>query len=207
MPTSIAEARTQFRELTNERDSDVIGDSVIDGYIQQGLEALNRRVRYHYTTTTNSITLVAGTQEYDLPSELVELKWVEWDGVELTKSSVEEWRRKNRKWRQLESGALDEWAIYANKLVFSPAPNAAVVTEASGVTLRFVSRPGAFGSAGMGQLNYQDWDLPIYYAIHIFCMSYPDSAIKHQMAEHYYKMFEREAEAVSQYYTLRGIAK
>lgn len=207
MPTTIAEARTQFRELTNERDTTVLADSVVDGYIQQGLEALNRRIRYHYTTTTNSITLVAGTQEYDLPSELVELKWVEWNGSDILKSSIEEWRRKSIKWRQEEKGVLEEWSQYANKIVFRPTPTAAVVSAASGVTLRFVSRPAGFTASGMAQLNYQEWDLPIYRAVYLFSICYPDSAMAAGRAQELNNIFEKEAEAVAQFYALRGVQR
>ena len=207
MPTTIAEARTQFRELVNEKNTTILSDTEVDGYIQAGLEALNRRARYHYKTTTDSLTLVNGTQEYALPTDLVELKWVEWDGVELTKASVEQWRVKNKKWRQIQKGALDEWAMYGNQIVFSPAPSAEVVTKASIVTLRFVSRPASFSASGMAQLNLQDWDIPIYYAIYLWSTSYPDSALAQQRADRYYKLFEQETEAVLAYYRLRGTEK
>lgn len=207
MPTTIAEARRFFRERTNERSTIVVPDVVIDEYIQSGLQALNRRIRYHYTDSSTIVSFIAEVQEYSLPQDVMEVKWVEWLGTELTKSSIEEWRRKNLKWRQESSGYPEEWAFYADKLVFRPRPNAAAVAESASPTIRYISRPAPFATHGMAQLNFNDWEIPIYWAIYEWSVAHPDSAVAIQRAQEYKQLFLQEAEAVRAFYELRGVLR
>lgn len=206
MPTTIVEARSLFRELTNERSTTVVSDATVDIYLQEGVEALCRRIRYFYVTDSSSVTLVAGTQEYSLPTDLLELKFLEWNGQELIKSSVEEYRRKGIKWRQEPTGFPEEWYIYANKVGFRPIPNAATVAAAANPVFRYIGRPSAV-SGGFSQLDINDWSVPVYKAIALWSMAHPDSAIAIQRASHFNDLFDKEAQLIDQYYQLRGLSR
>jgi hypothetical protein len=207
MPTTTSEARTLFRELTNERSTTVLPDATLDEYIQGGLEALNRRIRYHYTDSSSAITFVAGTQEYSLPTDLIELKIVEWNSVELVKSSVEEWRRKGIRWRQEAASFPEEWAIYRDKLIVRPTPSAAAVAAASQPFIRYVSRPAAFTANGMAQLTINDWRVPVYWAVVEWSIAHPDSAVAVQRATSFAELFDKEATQIGQFYQLRGVQR
>ena len=94
-----ATAFSLWRELANEPDAIQIPDSVPTVYIDAGCEALNRRIRYYWKTDSTSIVLLNGVQEYSLPADLIELRWVEWNGKPLTKGSIDEWRKRGDDWR------------------------------------------------------------------------------------------------------------
>lgn len=206
MPTTIAEARSLWRELTNERSTTVVADATVDLYLQEGVEALCRRIRYFYITDSSSVTLVSGTQEYSLPTDLMEIKFLEWNGQELVKSSVEEYRRKGIKWRQEAHGFPEEWYIYANKVGFRPTPSAAAVAAAANPVFRYIGRPSAV-SGGFSQLDINDWSLPVWFAVYEWSMAHPDSAIALQRAQNFRQMFDSEAELVNAYYALRGLSR
>ena len=192
--------------MTNERSTTVVADATVDIYLQESVETLNRRIRYHYTDSSVSITLVAGTQEYAVPTDLMELKFLEWNGQELIKSSVEEFRRKGIKWRQESQGLPEEWYIYANKVGFRPNPSAAAVAISATPTIRYISRPAAV-SGGFAQLDINDWGIIVYRAVALWSWAHPDSAVANQRAQYYNDLFEKESELINQYYQLRGLSR
>ena len=207
MITTIAGARTYFRERTNERSTTVLPDATIDEYLQIGIEALNRRTRYFYADSSALVTFVAETQEYALSLDVIEVKFVTWRGSELAKSSIEEFRRKNNRWQQETSGSPEFWAHYADKLVFLPKPNAEAVAASATPTIRFISRPADVSVAGFTQLPYQEWPIAIAYAIAEWSATYPDSAVASGRSAYYREIFKEESEAVLAYYSLRGVQK
>ena len=181
-------------------------DATVDIYLQEGVEALCRRIRYHYKDSTSDVTIVAGTQEYSLPTDLMEIKFVTWNGQDLIKSSIEEFRRKGIKWQQEPQGFPEEWAHYANKIIFRPIPSAAAVAAAANPTIRYVSRPAAV-SGGFAQLDLNDWSIPVWWAVAEWSIAHPDSAVAQQRAANFRKMFDDEAELLAAFYGLRGVMK
>lgn len=205
--TGMTSMRSLWRELTGEKNETTHPDSVVDLYLQAGLEALNRRVGYHLTTDTTTIALVDGTEEYTLPTDCVEVVFVEHNGQLLDKTSIDEWRRQGINWRTATKGKSAEWAMYANKLVLSPRPNAAMVAEASACTLRYISTPPSITDSGPEQLITQDYRVIVYYAVAEYSRSYPDSAFAVKRADDYQAKFEAEAAGIAQNYASRGVAR
>jgi hypothetical protein len=205
--TAIVDSISLWRELTNERSRIVVPDFVAANYITAGLEAVNRRVRYHYTDTTTAVTLVAGTQEYAAPTDVVEIKFIELGGKLLTKSAIEEYRRKEIMWRQETSGYPEEWAFYNNKLVFRPTPSAAAVAADSAPFIRYVSTPPSFMTNGMEQLNSQFTRVPVYWAVAEWSRSHPDSALAQARIQTYQAAFDQEMELAAAFYALKTVQK
>lgn len=205
--SAIVDAITLWRELTNERSRIVVPDFIVANYITAGLEAVNRRVRYHYTDTTSAVTLLAGTQEYTAPSDTVEIKFIELGGKELVKSAVEEYRRKSIKWRQEAPGYPEEWAFYNNKIIFSPTPSAAAVAADAAPFIRYVSTPPSFLTNGMEQLNSQFTRVPVYWAVAEWSRSHPDSALAQARIQTYQDLFDKEMELAAAFYALKTVQK
>jgi hypothetical protein len=205
--TTAATLRSLWRELTGEKDTTEVPDTAVDLYLQAGLEALNRRVGYHTTTDTTTIALVDGTEEYTLPSDCVGVIFVEHNGQPLDKSAIEEWRKQGINWRASKRSKPAEWAMYANKLVLYPRPDAQTVVEAAACTLRYVSTPPDFATYGPEQLQSQDWRVAVYYAVAEWGRSYPDGSFAKQRSDDYQAKFESESALIAKNYEDRGVAR
>lgn len=203
--TTVQSLRSLWRELTGEQDTTVIPDATVDIYVQAGLEALNRFVGYHMTTDTTTVVFVNGTQEYSIPADCLEMLWIEYNNKLLDKTSAEEWQRQGVNWRGAKRGMPTEWAIYANKLIFYPTPDAATVNTAASPTLRYVSTPPSFTTNGPDQLASQDWRIAVYYGVAEFSRSYPDSAFAAKRADDYQQKFDVASQGVSLNYKKREV--
>jgi hypothetical protein len=203
---SIATLRSRWRELTNESSTTAVSDATIDTYIQAGMEALNRRIGYHFTTDSSSVTFVDGTQEYSLPSDCVTIVWVELGGVLLAKRDMDDWQRRGEDWRNEETGTPTEWAFYSNKLIMRPAPSGACVAATPNPTIRYVSRPGSFTANGMLQLDVNSRDLPVYFGAAEY-LATPSSAMDLGYAKVLYERFEAEAQLAAASYKERMVAR
>ena len=206
IPTGTAQMLDLWRELTNERNTTRISDTDVGRfYLAGGLEALNRVIHYHYTTSTDGITLVAETQEYSLPEDFVEVDWIQWNGQDLKKSSIDEWRRNGVKWRSQPSGNPQEYAIYGNKIVFLPKPSAAAVAADDNPVIRYCSTPADFNTNGPVQLGSQDYRPAVYHAVSEYFSSYPGGV--GSKAQDYMQKFADGAQAILADYARRGISK
>ena len=202
----VADARSLWREYTGEKDITVVPDSIVDIYIQAGIDELNRRIEYHLTDDSSSIVLVSGTQEYALPTDAVKIVWVQWNGKDLQKRSIDDWRNRELDWRN-EVGQPQEWAMYANKLVLRPIPIAAAVAAAASPVIRYISRPGAVATVGFAQLNTQDHRVPVYWGVYQWSVAYPDSALAQQRATQFLGAFTSAAQEIGRSYSERGLLK
>jgi hypothetical protein len=200
-------ARSLWRELTNERNTTRVPDATIDIYLQLGLNALNRRVKYHYNTDTTTIALTAGTQEYALPTDFCEVVFVEHAGKEIKKASVALWRKEEfDAWRRETADGPMEYAIYANKIAFRPTPDAAAVAAGSTATIRYVNTPPDVGASGFDQLGTQDHSVVVFYAVGVWFTSYKASVQVRDRGEDYFQLFETEAKLILAYYDARNPA-
>lgn len=206
IPTTAAGAASLislWRELACE-PSAIVPDSVPILYIDSGMEALNRRIRFHWTTDSTSIALVAGTDEYAMPVDTIEIRWVQWNGKELPKGSIDEWRARGDDWRNEDPGLPREWAFYGNKVVVRPRPTAEAVAIGN-PTLRYCSKPPSIAIAGADQLATQDQRVPVYWGVAEYSASYPDSAAAQQRVAHYSKAFDEESQLLSVAYRDRAM--
>lgn len=202
--TSLGWARELWRELTNERDEEVAPDAVVDLYLQRGAEGLNDLIRYHQTTEA-AFTLVAGTQEYDLPAAFIEAEWVSWNNKDLEKGDIERWRQRLDEWRVEPQGPPQFWAIDGNKLVVRPTPNASAVATASTLTMRYVSTPADVSTSGFAQLPSHYHRLIVYYAAALWAEAYPESQRSVLLAKGLNDRFAAEGRAAAVDYRARPL--
>jgi hypothetical protein len=205
--TNLSTLRTLWRELTGEQDTTEVPNTTVDIYLMSGLEALNRRVGYHLTTAPSAVTLVDGTEEYDIPTDCVEVVFVEHNGQPLEKSSIEEWRKEGINWRYGKKGKPAEWAMYGNKLVVYPRPDAQTVAESANLALRYISTPPSITTSGPEQLSTQDWRVVVYFGVAEWSRSYPDGAFAQKRADDYQAKFEAEAALIAKNYQSRGVSR
>ena len=199
--------RSLWRELTNEKDTAVVPDSTVDVYLDGGLQALNRRTGYHITTDTTSVVFLSGTQEYTLPTDVIELLWIEHNGVRLSKTDVETLNRRETDWRGAAAGLPLYWMHEGNRLIFYPKPDAAAVAADASPTLRYISSPGSFTTVGAAQLATQDTRIPVYYGVAEWASAHPDSALAVHRAQAFMKMFSEEATGILDYYRRRQLER
>ncbi len=205
--TSGATLLSFWRECTNERDTNVVPDATVYTYLDAAAERLNRRIAYHWTDSTTDITLIAGTQEYSLPTDVEEIVFVDWNGKLLQKADLELWRSREQDWRNQPLGFPREWAWYSNKLVLLPAPSAAAVGQAPNPTVRYVSTPRSLQTFGPEMLSTQDYKLLVYSAVALWSANYPDSAVASARLQYHEGLFEKETEMVKQTYAERRVMR
>jgi hypothetical protein len=173
--------RSLWRERTNERlypaTNSGVPDSTVDIYLDWGLQWLNRIARYHFTTDSTSLVLVANQQEYAPFQDLVELRWVRFGQRWLQKGSIERWRGDGFEWDEEPPSDPREFAQYGLNIVFRPIPGGNAVAENPTCVVRYVSTPPSITTNGPEQLPSQAYRIAVDYAAAIWFQSYPDTAL------------------------------
>ncbi len=198
--------RSLWRQYNGEFSS-TITDAMVDIYLDAGLEWLNRLIRYYQTTSTSDITLVAGTQEYSIPTSWTEILWLQINGQEIQKGDIEQWRSDSEAWRAEPNGFPRFFAAYANKLVFRPAPDAATVALAANPVIRVVTKPDSITTSGPLQLQSQDYRIVVFLATAEWAHCFPDSAVAQLRGDYYQKRAEDAAQGIAEQYARRGISR
>lgn len=211
VPTATATMMNLWRELTNERftpgdPNSAIPDATVQIYLDFGLQALNREAHYHFSDGV--ITLVAGQQEYALPGDFILAQFLQFSNFRrLERSSVDRWLSDNDDWRNEPPGQPRFWAVYANKLVVRPTPDAAAVAAAPNLTLRYCSTPPPIsGPTGPEQLGSQEYRLAVLYGVLIFSTMYPESMVAQQRISEVQKQWDMSLPKVIQEYAQRQIS-
>ena len=127
-----------------------------------------------FKTADATVAIVDGTQEYDLPRDLIAVIYLEHNDLPLTPRTMHEWDRESTDWRDLEAGTPTEYAISGGKLILSPTPGAAAVTADSTVDYRYVVSSGALDSSGADVLLDTSVQLICLRAALAWCALNPD---------------------------------
>lgn len=192
-----------FRTLANEPFPSVLPDVRIYSLIDMGQRRTNDRLRYFYRTDTTSVVFVAGTGEYDPPTDCALPVWVRWNGQRLGKTTTEEWDNRGVSW-QTRLGAPEEWAFYGRQIVFSPKPTTEVVTIAPSPVVRYVGDPDAFRKSPFAQLAPQHHDLPILYAVSLW-FSLPQNGIMAEASKSFLDLWDAGVTAAEGFYAGREV--
>lgn len=177
-----------FREYVNEKVSTNPTPATVLIYLNEAYRRLNSAVGFYVKDDAATVTLVSGTQEYAIPTDLVRLWWVEYGGRLLKKSSMEMWRVQGVRWREDPPAVPEEYALYGRKLLFYPVPNVA-----GAVTLRYVAEPPALSATdtALATLATQDQPVIAYYAAGLWCQS--SNSPRTSEAPGWFELFDREA--------------
>jgi hypothetical protein len=199
---TLQECEDLWRELTNEKDS-IPADAVVYRYLNLALDAINRRVGISVEDSASPFTLVDGTQEYDLPSEVVHVLWVEWNGQPVHKTDQDTLRREAetaKNWRT-KKGLPLQFYRSGRKLGFVAIPNADAVAQDSAPTLRAITTPNRVEAVTSGLLLLADNDHPVLvqYAAGIWLAS-PNGGFRKEEASVLLGAAEAEITVMQQYY-------
>jgi len=197
-----------WRLLTGESNTSVYADTDVDTFMQAGMEALNRRIEYRVLDAT--VTLVAGTREYDLPTDFYRPVWVEWAGNPgefLAKTDLDELRDKRINWRNEPPGAPEDYFIYGDQIVVRKTPSGDAVTKSNVLTVRYVAAPADFNASGPDGLLSNDHRLPVYYAVVEYASAHPDSALAKHRIEMFTARFETESKLLAETYAARRLMR
>jgi hypothetical protein len=192
-----------WREFTGEFSTTRVPNTVVDKYLQRGLEEFNRLTGYNYSDET--IALVASTQEYDLVDDFVRIAWVEHNGKELKKADLDELRGRGIAWRNTAATTPTEYFLYGNKLVLWPKPDAAAVTASSTLTVRYIRSPRDIATFGPEGLAREDYVAAVMWAVALWSAAHPDSATAIHRMGSFEKMFMQDGAVGSDRYLDRRL--
>lgn len=204
MPTANQTAQYNlFRLLTGEHNIAVVPDTDLDILLQDGCDALNRRIGYHWKDA--SLTVVAATQNITLPTDFVKAAYLYYQGARLTLTGLPTWEKECPDW-QTKAGTPEDWAVFGDKLALRPIPTALDVARSATATLRYIARPLPYGANGPSGLLDQDLALPVYWAVHLWSSAHPDSADAVRRSGDFQKLFVAEADAAAAIYAARRLS-
>jgi hypothetical protein len=203
--TGHAEMISLWREWTGEFSTTRIPDTVVNRYLQSGAIELNRRIGYAFADDT--ITLVAGTQEYTQPTGTIEVVFIEHNGKRLEKVDLDELDGLGRDWRNQADSTPKAWAHYGNKIVLLPPPDAAAVTASSTLTVRFLRSPRDIGVYGPEGLEEAEWRTVVRWGVQEFAVAHPDSATAQVRSQGFREMFEQAAAGATEFYLRRRMSR
>ena len=193
----------KFRELVNEKNTSVVTDAIVRTYIQSGLNRVNDICGYWIETFKNTdvspiFTLVAGTAEYNLPSNIIAPIFFEFNG-KLLSSTDFEILRKDDMWVSKTPDVPHSMMIYGNKFLLHPAPK---VVSGATWTLRAVCTPPSFDTDAFSGLQSQHHEVPIYWAAAEFLSAHGRDA-NFARAEKFKEMFMLAVGNCRDYYDRR----
>lgn len=123
------ELRTRIRQRTNKEKSQFVTDTEINGLMEEAYSVMYNKLvnaNENYFISPYTLTLVAGTEDYNLPSDFFKLKGVDIsrNGFKYAMNQVP-WdsRSKYQVTTSYQSTPID-YMFYGNKLRFLPIPNA-----------------------------------------------------------------------------------
>lgn len=152
----------RLRIMMNETNSLVPDSDWIDLTMQDGLVAVNQKLKYSYTDV--EVTLVAGTAEYALPANVTSILWGSWNGKEQYSADQDTMRRRAYWWRTQSEGTPERYVLWNQKVIVVNTPNAAAVAADDTLLLRCYTTPPPFRLNGMVQLPTDLQELPLFWA-------------------------------------------
>lgn len=200
-----AAGRLLFRTLTNEQNTTVLPDSPstggqgVDTYLQRGLEEFSRQVG-GYFVKTGTVTITDVAQEFDLPTDFVDVLWVRHNSLYLKRTTEAELLTNKVNWTTTAAATPTEYAVVGEQLLFYPKPSAAAVSADSTPDVRYLATPPAYTSSAFDQVHEQDHPLPVYYAAALFIQLHNDVPEMQARAKNLLELFYKGCEGARPFY-------
>ena len=125
---SLTELRLLTRQRADQENSQFVNDIELTRYLNNSwgelYSLINENFNEDYFTTTSTVSMVSGTDTYDLPSDFYKMR-----GVDLVVTSTESVPLKRYNWAQRTRNALTVYArdykyrVQKGSIVFSPVPS------------------------------------------------------------------------------------
>lgn len=171
-----ASIRNLFRQNVGRPPKNQLEDSEVDDFLNSGMEWLAGEITdFHVRTDEVGLSLVAGQSEYTLPSDVLEIIWIEWNGNRLESRSTWEWRQLNTDYRGATSSNPTEFAIEGRTLILYPPPASTSITTAPYLVYRAIVSP-ALTAAGIVGLSEPDQRVVAYRAAWEYLLTHPSEA-------------------------------
>jgi len=196
------EALALFRDLAIEQDTEVVPDPLLDSFLQGGLEATNDLLEYVDADDSSALSLVAEQSTYVLPADCAKVRWIDWNGKFLDKTSMDELRKRKENWRQTPSGAPREYLLSGRNVTLNPPPSQDAVLTAPTGTIRYVGSPASFRTKQFQGLITQHHRIPVFYAVAHFLLTVNRDFQGYQA---YMSLFEARAKVAAAYYRDRAV--
>lgn len=170
------ELHAYARDLLGGASNNEVAATTLDNFINAAAEEVARLLRYVKETDSSTITLVADTYEYSLPSDFEQLTWAQWNSQKLEYKAVEEWQRDGINWRDTTSAQPREIAIDGRTAILYPPPSSTAIATASVVVLRYTTPGITIQTAGLTGMRDADARLVVRKAVIDYCTAYPSEA-------------------------------
>lgn len=151
----IAEVRTQFGDTSNTE----LTDAMVARWVNQAQTEIIAQNGFNKAAATQSS--VAGTQTFTLPTDVVQVESIQFDGAALQNLSFEEANNRFRG-NQLGTGTPTTWFVWGNSVYLYPVPD-----SVKNLTIFYVKAPNIVSSPA-DMLSCPD---RYFNAIVEFCMS------------------------------------
>ncbi len=125
---NLTELRLLTRQRADQENSQFVNDTELTRYLNNSwgelYSLINENFNEDYFTTTSTVSMVSGTDTYDLPSDFYKMR-----GVDLVVTSTESVPLKRYNWAQRTRNALTVYArdykyrVQKGSIVFSPVPS------------------------------------------------------------------------------------
>tara|TARA_R110000824_G_scaffold362239_1_gene550158 strand:+ start:105 stop:971 length:867 start_codon:yes stop_codon:yes gene_type:complete len=125
---NLTELRLLTRQRADQENSQFVNDTELTRYLNNSwgelYSLINENFNEDYFTTTSTVSMVSGTDAYDLPSDFYKMR-----GVDLVVTSTESVPLKRYNWAQRTRNALTVYArdykyrVQKGSIVFSPVPS------------------------------------------------------------------------------------
>ena len=156
------EMHALFREFVGQPSESQVTFRTINRHLQTGVNLVAEELRLPERTDTTTFALEASVFEYELPSDVLQVTDVQWNGQKVKFSSLEEWRRYNINYRNSTAGTPDEVAVDARQLIIYPAPSADAITSDPKLTVRVLRSTFDVTPSGVPGFSDNDVLLAVY---------------------------------------------
>ena len=165
------EAYTEIRDLLGGVSDQQVTDRSLRSHLARALEWLRKELGTDVSSDMLMFAAESGRQEYPLPSEVDQVKWVMYNGVPLSPATTEQWLNDRYYWNQQVAGYPAEYAIEGRKIIFSQPFSADAVGTTTEITVCFRGASREIRPASMPNIPDSHAALACTYAARRYCIA------------------------------------
>lgn len=164
---------SEFRERIGAPSPNDVSDRRLRSYSTSAMEWLAGEVGSNVRTDEFSLVINSSTNEYPLPSDLLSMVWMEWNGTRLEPASISERDRDQENWRTLTASSPTQYAIQGRSVILLPPPSASAVSTDSIISYRYIASATPIGPDGPHGLSEADSWVIVWRSAYEFCIANP----------------------------------
>jgi hypothetical protein len=157
-----------FREFSGQPTEIQVSQRTILKHLKNGVNFIAEELELPKRTDTTTFALEAGVFEYALPSDMLQVKDVLWNGQPVRFVQIEEWRRDNVNYRGATPGTPEEVAVDGRLLTLYPPPSTDAITSDPKLTVRVLRSTFDVTPSGVPGFGDTDVLLAVYAGVQEF---------------------------------------